>query len=92
MGRYKPISSFSKELNDKLNRFDNWADTSLYLLFLKSSMTNLIDGGERQIVEGREVSTIAGDVDLASATDLLQHRLERRIKQTRVETVPAKKC
>ena len=53
-------------------------------------MTNLIDGGERQIVEGREVSTIAGDVDLASATDLLQHCLERRIKQTRVETVPAK--
>jgi hypothetical protein len=33
------------------------------------------------------VGAVAGDVDLTPAPQLLQHRLERRVQQTRVDAV-----
>ena len=51
---------------------------------------HLVDGGKREVVGRGQVSTVARDVHLASAPQLLQHRLERRVQQTRVEAVPRK--
>ena len=51
---------------------------------------HLVDGGKREVVGRGQVSTVARDVHLASAPKLLQHRLERRVQETRVEAVPRK--
>ena len=51
---------------------------------------HLVDRGKREVVGRGQVSTVARDVHLASAPQLLQHRLERRVQQTRVEAVPRK--
>ena len=47
----------------------------------------LIYRRERKIVSGGEMSGEARNVDFASTANLLQHRLERRVQQTGVQTI-----